>query len=191
MPTTPKSRSVSMNRMLLLAAFALVPNVSDAQTMPFVAVELARGTGSHTERAGDTWFREAHKEIFHAGAIVRLATLGSRFATIGRIEYNFGGMADQTADCPPAPNGTCRQYFPKTEGWAGGVGLTMALRSRLNVEVGVGAIQSSANRYVSAGASVPFGNHFAAMAEWRYFSLRYADDRRVTFRPIQAGIRLF
>jgi hypothetical protein len=104
-----------MFRILMLVVLSLMPNMSDAQTIPFVAVELAGGTGSHTERAGDTWFREAHKEIFHAGAIVRLTTIGPRFATIGRIEYNSGGMADQTSDCPPAPNGTCRRYFPKTE----------------------------------------------------------------------------
>lgn len=107
------------------------------------------------------------------------------------VLYNSGGMADQTLDCSPTPDGTCRRYFPKTEGWAGGLGLAAALTSRLNVEVGVGAIRSTANRYVSAGASCALGSHFAVLAEWRHFDLQYSGDRRVSFRPIQAGIRFF
>jgi hypothetical protein len=180
-----------MCRVLLGLAISLAPTVALAQKVPLIAVEVAAGTGSHSESSGQTWFREPHKEIFHIGSVVRLVHARPRFAAIGRLEYNSGGMADQTSDCPLAPNGTCRRYFPKTEGWAGGLGLAAAITSRLNIELGIGAIRSTANRYVSAGASVAFATHFAALAEWRYFDLQYAGDRRVSFRPVQAGIRVF
>jgi hypothetical protein len=173
---------------VLVGAF---PTLAAAQNIPVVAVEVAAGTGSHSERSEETWFRNAHKQIFHIAGIVRLATGGSRFATVGRIEYNSGGMADETSDCPLAPDGSCRRYFPKTEGWTGGLGLAAVLTSRLNLEVGAGVIQSIANRYVSAGVSFALGSHFGVLAEWRQFDLVYAGDRRIWFRPIQAGIRFF
>ena len=178
-------------RVLLGVAISVIPSVALAQRVPLIAVEVAAGTGSHTESSGETWFREPNKAIVHIGGVVRIANAGPRFATIGRIEYNSGGIAGDTSDCLLAPNGTCRRYFPKTEGWAGGFGLAAVMTSRLNVEIGIGAIRSTANRYVTAGASFALASHFAVLAEWRYFDLQYAGDRRVSFRPIQAGIRVF
>src|SRR5688572_22230743 len=108
--------------------------VAIAQEINRIAIDFSMGSGPHTERVRDTWFRKPHSEIFRAGGAVRLMTLANRFAPLLRVDLFSGGMADQLSDCPPAPNGSCRRYFPKADGTAYGVGVLSSLTSRGQVE---------------------------------------------------------
>jgi hypothetical protein len=118
-------------------------------------------------------------------------TLANRFAPLVRMDLFSGGMADQLSDCPPAPNGSCRRYFPRTDGVAYGAGVLSSLTSRGQVETTAGFLHSTDNHYFAVSASYRVVNHVAALVDWRYFDLAYVPGDRVTFRPWQFGVRFF
>ena len=191
-----------MIRFVLGLAFAC-PCMLGAQAMPRVVVEIAAGSGPHSERAGETWFRDTHHGILRIGGLIRGPTLGKRVAPTARVEYSVAGMGDHLNNCAFAPNMTCRQYFPETDGVVIGLGALGAATSRVLIGAEAGFLRSAANRYVAVNASYALFSHVAAVVDWRYFSLEYASSQtipgspsaavetRVSFRPIQLGVRVF
>src|SRR5262245_45841492 len=180
------------------------PCVLVGQTLPRVAFEMAAGSGPHSERAGETWFNDTPHGIFRIGGLIRGATFGSRVAAIARVEYSVPGMGDRVSVCGLAPNMTCRQYFPETDGLAIGLGALAAATSRVLIETEVGALRSAANRYVAVNASYALFSHGGAVGDCRYYDLSYAAGpnqspggavpavhSRVFFRPAQLGVRVF
>ena len=180
-----------MIRRLVGALIAVCPCVLTAQDVRPVTVEVAAGSGPHTERSGDTWFRDTHNGILRVGGAFRLPTVSNRFAAVARVDYNVPGMGDRLADCPPAPNGTCRKYFPETDGFSLGAGVLTSVMPRALLGVSFGFFRSAANRYVALSASYEVAKHLAALVEWRYIDLEYSDDGRVSYRPIQVGVRVY
>jgi hypothetical protein len=170
--------------------FAVSARVLTAQEVPRFTFDVAMGSGPHSERVAAHWFKKDHNVIFHLGGAVRLATFAKRFGAIMRVDLNSGGMADNIGVCEPAPDGTCRQYFPKTGGPSIGVGVASAVFSDVFVETTVGVIRSTTNRYVGVAASYRLGGHLGLVADWRYFSREYSPDERVWYRPLQFGIRI-
>jgi len=192
-----------MIRFVLVLALAH-PSVLVGQTLPRVAFEMAAGSGPHSDHAGETWFNDTHHGIFRIGGLIRGATFGSRVAAIARVEYSVSGMGDKLAICGFAPNGTCREYFPETDGLSLGLGALASANSRVLVGAEAGFLRSASNRYVAVNASYALFSHVAVLADWRYFDLDYAShpftpgsprptpvETRVFFRPIQFGVRVF
>jgi hypothetical protein len=178
-----------MKRSLSVLLFVVFARVTSAQEVPLFTFDVAMGSGPHTDRVGATWFRKDHNYIYHVGGAVRLARFAERFGAIVRVDLSSGGMADQLADCPPAPDGSCRRYFPKTGGPSIGAGVASAVFSDVFVEATAGVIRSTNNRYVGVAASYRLGGHLALVADWRYFSREYGAER-VWYRPLQVGIRI-
>jgi hypothetical protein len=178
-----------MKRSLSVLLFVVFARVTSAQEVPRLTFDLGMGSGPHTERVDAHWFKKDHNAIFHVGGAVRVATFAKRFGAIVRYDYSSGGMADQISICEPAPDLTCRQYFPKTEGPSIGAGVASAVFSDVFVEATAGVIRSTNNRYVGVAASCRLGGHLGLVADWRYFSREYGAER-VWYRPLQFGIRI-
>jgi len=171
-----------------------------------VAVEMAAGLGPHSERAGETWFRDTHRGMLRIGGLIRGPMFGDRVAAIARFEYSVRGPGDQLDDCPIAPNETCKEYFPNTSGPSIGLGALASATSHVLIGVDAGLVRSFANRYVAVNASYAISSHVAVLVDWRYLKLEYtswpfplaADSfrpapvaTRVSFRPVQLGMRVF
>jgi hypothetical protein len=166
---------------------------------------MAGGLGPHSERAGETWFRDDYRGISRIGGLIRGPTFGNRVAAIGRFEYSIRGRDDQLADCQLAPNRTCKAYFLDTGGPSVGLGAIASPTPGVWFGVDAGLLRSSANRYVALNAAAALSNHVAFLVDWRYYSLAYASrpvgpssvplpskvHQRVSFRPIQLGLRVF
>lgn len=194
-----------MIRFALGLAFAC-PCLVAAQPIPRVAFEMAGGLGPHSERAGETWFNDTRSGILRVGGTVRAITIGNRVAAIARADYSVVPRAsDRTLLCTLAPNMTCRMDFAKTGGLSLGVGAQASPTPGVWFGVDAGVLRSSANRYVALNAAAALSNHVAFLIDWRYYSLAYASrpigpssvplpsvvDQRVSFRPIELGLRVF
>jgi hypothetical protein len=176
---------------LLLSLASAWPGAVHAQAIGRVSFEVAAGGGPNSERSGETWFRDTQSAILRAGATVRFATIGDRVAAIARVDYDAPAMGDRLTDCEPAPNGSCRAYFPDMSGFAIGAGAVMAPTSRLLIGASGGVFRALANRYVALDVSYDMFRHVAAITEWRYMSRQFGVAGRVSFRPIQIGARVF
>jgi hypothetical protein len=166
---------------------------------------MAGGLGPHSERAGETWFRDDYRGISRIGGLIRGPTFGNRVAAIGRLEYSIRGRDDQLADCQLAPNRTCKAYFLDTGGPSVGLGAIASPTPGVWFGVDAGFLRSSANRYVALNAACALSNHVAFLIDWRYYSLQFASsssgasspsvpaavDARASFRPIELGLRVF
>src|SRR5262245_9691594 len=182
------------------------PYVVAAQAIPGVAFEMAGGLGPHSERAGETWFNDTRGGIFRVGGMLRAVTIGNRVAATARVDYSVPGTSDELAICVSAPNETCRTDFAKTDGLSVGLGALASPAPGVLFGVDVGVLRSSANRYVALNASIAIASHVAVLVDWRYLNLEYtswpfplaADSfrpapvaTRVSFRPVQLGMRVF
>lgn len=123
--------------------------------------------------------------------MIRAVTFGNRVTSIARVDYSVPGNGDRIDNCALAPNGTCREYFPKTDGPSFGLGVLASVMPRIVVGVDGGFFRTSANRYVALNVSYAWSAHVAALVDWRYINLEYVGDSRVSFRPAQLGVRVF
>ena len=181
------------------------PCVVAAQAIPRVAFEVAGGLGPHSERAGETWFRDKSSGTRRIGGLIRGPTFGNRVAAIARVDYSPRGQDSQLLDCLLAPNRTCKEYFLNTGGPSAGLGVLALATPGVWVGGDAGFLRSSANRYVALNASYAVSTHLAAVVDWRYYSFKYTSrpigpssvplpskvDQRVSFRPIELGLRVF
>jgi len=183
-----------MTRLYLavLVAVAARSAVARAQTIPRVAFELAGGSGPHSDRQGETYFRDAHSNILRLGAAVRLLTIADRVAPVVRVDYHVPNMAVTTSICLIAPNDSCRRPFPQTDGFSVGLGAVVMPTAPLLIGATAGFARSAnSRRYFAVNASYQVLKHLAALVDWRYIDVRYGPSGRVWFRPVQAGVRVY
>jgi hypothetical protein len=185
-----KRERIDMQVLLVLLLSAMLPKLLGAQEFPRVAVEFAAGKGSHSARSGETWFRDSVGGIVRVGGLIRLLSFG-RVAAVARLDYNMPSMADAITDCRPAPNGSCRRYFPTTDGGSVGVGAIVATLPHLRLGGSAGFFRSRANPYTAVNASLQLAKHFDAVTELRYFTLPFESGPRVWFRPLELGFRVY
>ena len=179
-------------RLVLVAAIAVALSTSDAnaQTVPLLSGDLTAGAGSTTEHVGNTWFRTSSSSMTSADLAVRIGGAGQlRPVVVAGYSFNAFG-ADQTSDCPLAPGGGCKVYFPRTFGPSIGVGLRDAISERflLGVTAGIASFTNQA-RFAEVAASWRLITHLAVVGKFRYFDMPYV-GQHVWFAPITVGARL-
>jgi hypothetical protein len=153
------------------------------------AVGVAIGDGPHTTRVGDTYFREDVTPTTRL-SIARLGE-GGRVRVVLRAEFVPAWGLDRTDDCPIAPNGGCREYFPDNDGGGVGVGADARLLSRLSstVLIGGGRYGGSTRAFGELEMAVGFGSHLMLTAASRHMTWKEPDIGRLWYRPIYAGVR--
>jgi hypothetical protein len=176
----------------LSVSFALLLDAQHAraQNVPAVSVDFDAGSGSTSSGAGDNYFRTTNSAWISADLAIRVGGAGP-LRPVVVVGYSFRGLAgDQTTDCPLAPNGGCKIYFPSTYGPSIGVGLRQALGKwvLLGATAGVASYASEA-RFAEFDASLELAPHLAVVSEFRYIDLPVG-SARAWFTPLTFGARL-
>ena len=179
-------------RLSLLAVIALSFGAHDgrAQSVPALSGDLDVGWGSTSARAGDVYFRGSNAALASTDLAIRLGGAGHTRPVL-ILGYSFQGLAgDRTTDCPLAPNGGCKEYFPNTYGPSIALGLrqTVGNRALIGVAAGVASYESQA-RFAEIDASFRLAPHFAVVGEFRYIDLPVG-SARAWFTPLTLGTRL-
>jgi hypothetical protein len=195
MPTRRRAARVPFEmtpRFALLAiiALALGAHVARAQTVPLLSADLDVGGGSTSPRAGDIYFRSTDAMMIATDLAIRLGNAG-RTRPVLIIGYSYRGFAgDHTSDCPLAPNGGCKGWFPDTFGLsiALGVRQTLGNLALVGVSAGIASYQSQA-RFAELDASIRLVPHFSLVGEFRYIDLPVS-GARAWFTPLTFGARL-
>jgi hypothetical protein len=182
-----------ISRLALLAVLALALRAHDggAQSVPAVSADLTAGAGSTSTHAGDTWFRAANAGMVSADLAVRIGG-AARTRVVVVLGYSLDvASGDHLTDCPLAPNGGCKGYFPNTFGPSIGVGLRQALGQRglVGVSAGVASYASQA-RFAEVDASWRIVSHLAIVGEFRYIDMPFG-GQRAWFLPLTFGARLY
>jgi hypothetical protein len=180
-------------RLSLIAALALAfdAHIGRAQSIPAVSGDFTVGDGPSSTHAGELWFRTANGYMSTLDLAVRIGGAGATRPVL-LVGYAFDFRGDkETADCRPAPNGTCRSNFPALSGPSIGVGLRQALGRWLLVGIGAG-VSSYRGRasFVEADASLRLLPHFAVVSELRYVDFPIA-GQRAWLRPVKFGARAY
>jgi len=181
-----------ISRLVLLGTvLAIGARDSRAQSVPLISADFDVGRGWTSPRAGDTYFRETGGGMIEGALTVRFGGSGSTRPVIV-VGYSSDVLAgDHTSDCPLAPNGGCKAYFPGTFGPSVGLGLRQMLGERvmLGVTGGVASFSSRAE-FAEAEASLKIVAHFAVVGKFAYYSMPFAGTR-VSFSPLTFGVRVF
>lgn len=176
-------------RAVLLAA--IVPAALDAQTLPAFTLDLGAGRGAHPERTEERWFRSDDVPAAHGTLAVRLGSRG-RVRPVALLDYSFDVRdAHVTLECVRAPNGSCRESFPSTTGWGGGLGMRAALTDRLaaGVAAGIGRYDGP-TRFALADLSVRVTRRVGLVAALRHVAVDDPESPRTWVRPLTFGVRL-
>ena len=171
----------------LALAFVLVSSRAAAQAAPHVTIDLSYGGGGHSESAGATWYR-GDPNVHPRLAVAALSAPWRHIAGVLSLEY-IGqlGAGDATSDCPLAPNGTCRKYFPRLQGR----GLTLGARTTtraLTIGLGFGRVGGFRWSAVDADGEVG-GRHAGVFIAGRGAWRRGPDGRQIDFWPGNVGVR--
>ncbi|GAB1343148.1 hypothetical protein [Gemmatimonas sp.] len=162
-----------------------------AQTIPRYSADLTVGQGTRPARAGDVWYLTGVTEsTLRTGMTVRVGSPG-RLRPVVSADYNYDLRGDQLALCGIAPNGSCYQYYPSTQGLSAGVGVRAMPWRRLTVGSAVGLAQfATTARYIDADAAVGLTRRLYVVAHWRRFTWRDAAGEALWFQPLTFGIRV-
>ena len=161
-----------------------------AQTIPRFAAELAVGGGPRSTRSGEVWYQFNREAYLRAGMTLRLGSPG-RFRPVVNADYSFGGVrGDQLSLCGIAPNGSCFQYFPSTEGFAASIGLRLIPVSRVAVRSSIGVARYSENaRFFDADVALGLTRRIHLLAHWRRLTWQRAEGGELWFQPLTFGVR--
>ena len=173
--------------LVAVCAIALSSRDARAQTVPLISGEVTIGAGSTSSHGGNTWFRTASSTSLSTELAIRIGGVG-RTRVVAVLGYSPDAFpTDHATDCPLAPNGTCKGYFPNTHGPEIGVGLRQVLgqNSLIGVNVGIASYASQA-RFAEFEASWRIASHFGLVGKFRYLDMPFEGDR-VWFAPITAG----
>lgn len=174
--------------LVTLALFCAV-RIVRAQAAPSVTVDLTYGVGGHSEAAGNTWYR-SEQNVHPRAAVAGVLWRHRPFAAIVTAEYvGELGAGDYLADCPPAPNGSCRKYFPRLQGSGLSVGARGAFHP-FTVGLGVGRVGGFAWNAVDSDVALAISRHAAFVAAVRGAWRRGPDSSQIDFWPVNAGIRI-
>lgn len=162
-----------------------------AQTIPRFSAELTAGNGTRPVNVGEVWYStHARESYLRTGVAVRIGSPG-RVRPVLTGDYSHAFRGDQISLCGLAPNGSCIQYFPNTDGVSGGVGVRALLHSRLLVGAGAGVARySDVARYVEGEAAIGLTRHVQLLAHWRRLSWREPAGGRIWFQPLTVGVRV-
>jgi hypothetical protein len=161
-----------------------------AQVIPRYSAELSLGDGPRTTRSGETWYGGDSEPYLRGAFTVRLGSAG-RIRPVVNADFSFGARGDQVLVCGLAPNGSCYQYFPPTDGLAAGVGVRAMLASRLTLGSSVGVARYDSNvRYVDADVALGLTRRIHALAHWRRLDWPESGGGRLWFQPLTFGVRL-
>jgi hypothetical protein len=174
----------------LLASTLVFAAPLAAQTIPRFAAELSAGAGPRPLRSGEVWYAGKSEGYVRAGLTARLGSPG-RVRPVVTAEYSLDIRGDQVSLCGVAPNGSCFQYFPNTDGFAAGVGVRAVPVTRLAVGTSVGlARYSETARFVDADVALGITRRFHLLAHWRRLEWKTAHGDKLWFQPITVGMRM-
>ena len=159
---------------------------------PSFSADVELGGGARTGYADGTWFRGEEKTPFGRIALAAAYPANSRIrAVFGVDRSGTTEMGDHTSDCPLAPNGACRRYFPALAGYAASLGLRAAVAPRVDVGIGAG-LGSMSGRATILDADLAIGltHHLAAVAALRQIVVDHSSGHRLWWRPISGGLRI-
>lgn len=179
-----------MRALVMLVALSACAPAVNAQPVPRVMLEVAYGQGAHSQRNGSAWFRTNKRGMLRVGGYVRAWPADSRFAPTLELGYSVPSMADKTDDCPLAPDGSCRVYFPKTDGAFLGVGAHGLALPGIMIGASIGVFGADRGQYVSLNAAWRMRRHLGLVADWRHIQVAH-EGGKLAYRPVQLGLRLF
>jgi hypothetical protein len=135
------------------------------------------------------YFRSTIHPIAAAEVAIRLGGPG-RLRPLIEVGYSSDYLGDVTTICLIAPNGSCRNVFPRTAGPSIGIGARFAPIDRwlIGITAGLASFDSQA-RYAKLDASWRVIEHIAIVTTYRYLDVE-AGGARAWFRPWTFGVRV-
>lgn len=184
--------------LVICALVAALPSSRlGAQGVPPVSLELTGGSGSHTLHTAHLYYREDPTALARVSAALRLGRSGA-VRPVLMLDYSpgcsFGWGCGEKADCPIAPDGSCREWFSDPNGNAVGLGLAAAWLPGVIATVGAGVThysRTSHGRYVDANVSVSPFPHVALVGDARRITALDWKGDRVWFAPLSLGVRVY
>ena len=155
-----------------------------------VVVDAVLGGGARSEYADGVWYR-GNATPYGRLALTLQVPVQSRVAALLTLE-RAGNIetGDHLADCPPAPDGSCRLYFPPVAGYSLGLGARGLLLRRAELGVGSGvSLTGPHGHYFRADVGLQATRHLAAVAGLDYRVVRRSDNARLWWRPVFFGAR--
>lgn len=175
---------------VVIAASSLAAPSPTAHSLPRYSAELSAGRGARTTQAGAVWYAGDDKQYLRGGLTIRVGSPG-RIRPVIVADYSFGIRGDQVSLCGIAPNGSCYQYFPQTNGLAAGVGVRAIPFSRLAVGGSLGVASYGAKaRFVDADVAIAVTRRLSALAHWRRLNWSSAAQGDLWFQPLSFDIRV-
>jgi hypothetical protein len=172
----------------LVAVMMLCGGRVFAQATPRVTVDLSYGGGGHSESAGATWYRR-DSNVDPRVAVAATSSPWQFITAFLSAEYvGQWGASDFISDCVPAPNGTCRQYFPRLQGR----GITAGVRAharRLAFGLGIGRVGGFKWTAADVDAELGLGAHVGCVVAARAASRNGPDAHPIDYWPVNVGIR--
>jgi hypothetical protein len=175
-------------RCYAILASGFLVTTAGAQQLPRATFEVTYGNGPHAARYGETYFRTRSLWMLRLGTTVRMWPGNPRIAPVIDVSYSVPRASFKREDCPAAPNGTCRRYFPQTGGSLFGVGIQAMPARRLTLGGTVGLFGPGRTRYLGVNAGWPVSRRITGVVDWRDLRVPY-EDGHLPFRPLQAGLR--
>jgi hypothetical protein len=159
---------------------------------PSFSADLELGGGARTGHADGIWFRGEEKTPFGRVAIATEYPATSRVRAVLTVDRSgTTEMGDHTSDCPLAPNGACRRYFPTLVGYAATLGLRGTLFSRIDAGVAAGlGSMSGRTKVLDADLALRLSKHVGAVTGLRQIVVNHTSGHRLWWRPISVGVRI-
>jgi len=177
------------HRLVFTLALLCAGRIVRAQAASSITVDFTYGFGGHSEAAGDTWYR-SENNVHPRAAVTGVLWRHRPFAAILTAEYvGQFGAGDYLTDCPPAPNGSCRKYFPPMRGRGVSVGARGTF-DLLAMGIGFGRVGAFAWNAVDSDLAFTISRHTAFVAAVRGAWRRGPDSSQIDFWPVNAGIRI-
>jgi hypothetical protein len=176
---------------VLLAALLASPRVADAQapSRPRWSMAVALGAGPHTVQAGEVYYESS---ISNTGQLSVAHRFGAGVVRpMVRVELLTEGPGSDWADCPLAPNGSCRRDFPAPDGVGAAAGVAYELTSRVEASLlaGAGRYDSTTRAFLEAEGALGITRHVAITVAIRQMAWDEPGLGRHWYRPVHLGLR--
>jgi len=179
--------------LVVIALAAPGSSSASAQAPPAWGLSLAAGAGPHNEQAGDVYYRTKSAPSARVAVSYRVGSGAVR--PVVQTEFQPSGPGGQLADCPFAPNGTCREYFPRQQGAGLAFGVTLAPLPTLQMTaLGGGGRYGAhpnirARRFVELEVGYAVRRSLVLTAALRQMTWREPERGPHWYRPVYMGLR--
>ena len=177
--------------LVLGAALLASPHAAEAQarSRPHWSIAVALGAGRHTDRAGDVYYEFSTSNTGQLAAAYRFGA--GRVRPVLRAELLTEGPGSDWADCPPAPNGSCRRDFPAPDGVGAALGVAYEVVPRVEAGVlaGAGRYDATTRGFVEAEGALGVTRHVAITVSIRQMTWSEPRLGRHWYRPVHFGLR--